>query len=292
MTTELVQITPRQMDRLVKEVDMVLRSHAVPDCFKHNGKIDREAVIQVATFGAALGSPSPVVTWENVDLIRGRTSLRSLAVLGIAQGAWGHRRKVWARWMHSDAEKLTKAILDGYHVDWPEQWRKDMHREVFTMEDAVRAGYVSKNPNYKTMPDTMLQRRCAKNFVKAVCPEVIMGLSDLIGQPIVIDAEVLSFTDDGDIVDAEIVEDVQGDGPKVGETTTVDPWPTAWSSMCRSAGMGADESAALIRFASEGRVSKSADLEPHLRPDAEQALTHVVDGGWHIADGKVVEEAR
>lgn len=54
----------------------------------------------------------------------------------------------------------------------------DDHIIKFTWEEAVQRGVVNRNPNYKTMPEVMLLRRCETKAARQVYQDVVHGLYD------------------------------------------------------------------------------------------------------------------
>lgn len=69
----------------------------------------------------------------------------------------------------------------------------EWHRVTVTIDDADRAGWTTRNPNYKTMPDRMLAARAITKAIALHCPEAKLLLPD-------------ADREEADWVDAEPVE--------------------------------------------------------------------------------------
>jgi hypothetical protein len=95
----------------------------------------------------------------------------------------------------------TLATRGGYDLDLPEitaetanatirrMGETSTHSVTVTMDMAKRAGWVSRNPNYGSMPEHMLAARACTWAISLYAPEVLHGVIIATGRPLVPELE-------------------------------------------------------------------------------------------------------
>jgi len=280
-----IEETDLSIRRLKAEVATIARSGMVPDSFRKGQGVDEAALLHLGLTAHALGITNLSTALMHIYNVQGKMCISADLAIGVAEA-----RGV-IRWRVVETT-VTSCTVEGFRCDWPQSWQATPTRIVYTTADATRAGLASKDM-WKKYPAQMLVARAKKQLAKILAADVLTGLADPLGQAlhVVADADDDVQADEVTVVvdrprppldlveDAEIVED------------DVDDWHEGWRAAVKAAGLGAASSKAIVRFVSDGKAELSADLDRVDWPVAEATLDHIVEGRWHIADGRVVESA-
>jgi hypothetical protein len=113
-------------------------------------------------FGAELGL-GPMMSLNKVDVVKGRPSPRAELARALALGA-GH--EIWV-----EESTNTRVIVSGKR-----RGSSHTHTVGWTMDDAKRAGLAGSTA-YAKYPRAMLLARASAELVRAMCPEVLGGIT-------------------------------------------------------------------------------------------------------------------
>lgn len=114
--------------------------------------------------GAEVGL-SPMASLRAFDNIQGTPAPKALTLRAIVQSLGHDIRIVEAT--------PTRAVVTGLRKGDPESERQT---STWTYERAEKAGYVAKNPNYKTKPTDMLVARATGEVSRWIAADAIMGM--------------------------------------------------------------------------------------------------------------------
>lgn len=114
--------------------------------------------------GAEVGL-SPMASLRAFDNIQGTPAPKAITLRAIVQSL-GHEIRVVE-------ETPTRAVVTGLRKGAPESERMTSE---WTYERAEKAGYVAKNPNYKTKPAEMLVARATGAVCRWIAADAIMGM--------------------------------------------------------------------------------------------------------------------
>jgi hypothetical protein len=125
-----------------------------------------EAAFAVIATGREIGL-SMMQSLRGIHVIESKPTLSADAMAGLVKS----RRDVCKFFrMVESSEKL--AVYETHRVGEPSPTRMQ-----FSIEDAARAGVMGKD-NWKKYPAAMLRARCITALVRAVYPDVLMGIYD------------------------------------------------------------------------------------------------------------------
>lgn len=224
-----------------------------------------EKVLVIALLGRNIGINNPLTACQYIFDIKGRPHIGYLGLKAALE-----LRGYLVAFDESCDEKKATVIgrCPGDPRDWP------IRRVTFTMADAVTAGLPARNPNYKTIPKTMLKARALTTWVNENAASVKLGLDQggflLAEDPVdLTDAvEISADTPDGEVIDAELVDDTD---PALAE------FVADWRAACETNDVTPAQSAAVLTKATGGVASKAAGVPAELRADAVHALRLFVE---------------
>lgn len=124
------------------------------------GKPEEAAVAMMA--GAEIGL-SPLAALGAFDVISGRAAPRAITLRAVAQSR-GHEIELVES---TDTRCKMKGRRRG-----SESWQT----VLWTIERATLAGFVTKNPNWKTQPAAMLVARATSEVARLVASDALLGL--------------------------------------------------------------------------------------------------------------------
>ena len=159
-------------------------------------------VLLAVEFGRSLGL-DPITAINMTHVVQGRPTASAQLVGALVRRA-GHTLRV-----RGDDTTATCKIV---RKDDPEF----TFEATWTMERAKAAGVLS-NPVWKTYPANMLKARAITECARDACPEVLAGISytsEELEGPAEVQAQQaetpeLGITDDGEVVHAELIDEVQ-----------------------------------------------------------------------------------
>lgn len=125
-------------------------------------------------YGAEIGV-GPMQSLAKIDIVKGRPAPRAELGRALALAA-GH--EVWV--VESTNTKVT--------VAGRRRGSQNVQQVTWTMDDAKKAG-IAGNPNYAKYPRQMLLARASAELVRAMCPDVLGGITSF--------AEEAADQDDG-----------------------------------------------------------------------------------------------
>lgn len=134
------------------------RTSFVPKAFQ--GKPDEVTAAILA--GQEMGL-SPMAALRSMHVIQGVAALSAISLRGLVQSK-GH--EIWT-------EEITasRAIVCGRR-----KGSDQVERVVWSMDRAQKAGFVSKNPNYKSQPQNMLLARATAECARLIAADALMGM--------------------------------------------------------------------------------------------------------------------
>jgi hypothetical protein len=198
--TELDTIQPKHVSRALEASAMMIPTSfegmwQIASMFTKSGMFSEitttEKAMVVLMAGLDLGI-SPSVAIRTIPVIKNRPSPSAQVLLAVMK----NRRDICLYFICIESDE-NHAIFETHRVGDPMP-----QKCTYTMDDAKKAGFYEKNPNYKSQPKIMLQWRCVTILGRTVYPDIINGLYTpdevaMIGTKMVVDKET------GDIVDAE-----------------------------------------------------------------------------------------
>lgn len=134
------------------------RTSFVPKAFQ--GKPD-EVTAAILT-GQEMGL-SPMAALRSMHVIQGTAGLDAIALRGLVQS---HGHEIW-----TEESTDVRAIVCGRR-----KGSDKVERVVWTIERAQKAGYVSKNANYKTVPQDMLLARATASVARLIDADGLLGM--------------------------------------------------------------------------------------------------------------------
>lgn len=143
----------------------------VPAEFKNKPAQIAAAVL----YGAELGL-GPMVSLSKIDIVKGRPAPRAELGRALAFAA-GH--EIWI-----EDQTNTKCTVMGKRRN-----SQHVHSVTWTLDDAKKAG-IAGNPNYAKYPRQMLLARASAELVRAMCPEVLGGITVFAEEAVDIDTDV------------------------------------------------------------------------------------------------------
>jgi hypothetical protein len=157
-------------------------------------------VLLAVEYGRSLGL-DPITAINMTHVVQGKPTASAQLVNALVRRA-GHRLQV-----RGDHQTATCRIIRNddpfvFEVTW-------------TIDRAKAAGLLS-NPTWKSYPQAMLKARAITECARDACPEVLAGISytaeEIGGAVEVVQQQTeqpeVAVTDDGKVIDAELVEDV------------------------------------------------------------------------------------
>jgi len=166
-------------DLIMRQADILASSTIIPAAYRRKAADIVAAGLAGRTYGWDV-----MTSLRQFHVIEGTASLKPESMLGLVRQAG-----------HSVTVELGPgiAVAKGKRVD-----TGDEHSASFTMVDAQAAGLAGKR-NWQQYEDAMLTWRAVAKLCRVLFPDVVLGAGYV---PEELGAEV---AEDGDIVDAEIV---------------------------------------------------------------------------------------
>lgn len=113
---------------------------------------------------------SPFLVMQNLDVIQGRPSWSSKALIGMINASGIYDFELQFDEKEKDGKPFSCQC-------WTERKGRKVTGPVIDMEMAQKEGWLNKNGSkWKTMPQVMLRYRAASFFNRMNCPEISMGL--------------------------------------------------------------------------------------------------------------------
>ena len=134
------------------------RTSFVPKAFQ--GKPDEVTAAILA--GQEMGL-SPMAALRGMHVIQGTAALSAITLRCLVQSR-GH--ELW-----TEETTATRAIVCGRR-----RGSDKVERVVWSMDRATKAGFVAKNPNYKSQPQSMLLARATAECARLIAADVLMGM--------------------------------------------------------------------------------------------------------------------
>jgi hypothetical protein len=148
----------RQAVAVRQIADGIVNTSFVPAAYR--GKPDEATAAILA--GAELGF-DPMASLRAFDNIQGTPAPKAITLRAVVQAAGHTIRIVESDERHCIVEGRRKGDTDGQRVEW-------------TIDRAVKAGFVTKNPNWKTNPAAMLVARATAEMARWIASDAIMGM--------------------------------------------------------------------------------------------------------------------
>lgn len=158
------------------EIKHLLESGAIP------GSIDTpEKLMTVMQTGKELGM-APMQTINNINVIKGKTVISAAGL-----GAMLKRRNVEFIWTKDFVTEDGKQITE-IEFEWISTVTNRPKTAKFSVswQEMERAGFTTKD-NWQRMPKNMLRARCMAYGVRALFPEILLGVytdSEIVDAPI------------------------------------------------------------------------------------------------------------
>jgi len=188
----------------------LIKSGFLPDSIK-----TQEQAVAIILTGQELGLPT-MYSLRNINVIKGKPTMSAEMQLAIFI-----RRGGLAQWIESTNERATLKLKHPYSDTW--------HTETFTFADAERAKLTKywddnkkewkPNQNYLKFPKNLLRARCTTNALRAVAPDIQMGLYDPEEMRAVVNSELA----EKDLIDINVPEVIEGE--EIYDTTPPVPEP-------------------------------------------------------------------
>ena len=188
-----IQLHNQSFETMLATAEKVLKSGFLPTSIK-----TPEQALTIMLTGQELGI-KPMHALRCINVIQGKPVLSSELQLSLFLKNGGD-----VKWIESTAEKAV--------IELKRQGSDHWHRETFTIQDAQRAGLTGKDI-WKKYPKALLKARVTSSGLRAVAPDVQMG---------VYDPEELESIEVPEIVTGEVVDD---DPPPTVDSPGVDPPP-------------------------------------------------------------------
>lgn len=134
------------------------RTSFVPKAFQ--GKPD-EVTAAILT-GQEMGL-SPMAALRSMNVIQGTAALSAISLRGLVQSK-GH--EIW-----TEESTATRAIVCGRR-----KGSEKIERVTWSMDRATKAGFVTKNPNYKSQPQNMLLARATAECARLIAADALLGM--------------------------------------------------------------------------------------------------------------------
>lgn len=157
--------------KLTTTVEDLLASNALPSALD-----SKEKIMAVIQYGKELGM-SELTALNSITLIKGKMVINS-AMLGALLKQKGYEY-IWTKdWEVSDAGTDHEKITTELEIMW---YSKTLKRELsnkfrMTWKELVIAGVVESNPTYKKYPKAMMRSRAMTAAVRAIAPEILLGM--------------------------------------------------------------------------------------------------------------------
>ncbi len=170
----------------------------VPESYRRNPA----AIAACIMFGAEIGVP-PMQSLSKIDVIKGRPAPRAELARALALAA-GH--EVWV-----EETTNTRVTVSGKR-----RGSQHVQTVTWTADDVKKAG-IGNNPNYAKYPRQMLLARASAELERAMCPDVLGGIT--------VFAEEAVDIDDGPVTDVaeKAVEKPKGTTRKRQQATVAPP---------------------------------------------------------------------
>lgn len=196
---DLVPSTPKPASTLSEQV-MFAKALADASLLPESYRRQPSNVLYALQAADALGI-HPMTAIQQVHVIKGKPSMSAELMRALVQRA-GHRFRI----VESTSQVATVEIVRADDPEFPQRFS-------FSMDDATRAKLTGKD-SWRTFPTAMLLARATSSAVRAVCPDVLMGIS---------------------YVPEEIGADVDADGEPVGhiDHTPDDMTEREWTNYCK-----------------------------------------------------------
>jgi hypothetical protein len=184
------------VEEMIKWAETIIESGLLPRSI-----VDPSQVITIVSHGKELGL-SPHVALNNIHVIQGRPTVSS-AMLGALL------KKHGVEWIVTkDYEKLEDDkhnVIDRI-TEFKFFWKSKVTGTILEAKHSVSwsqltvAGYTSKE-NYTKYPKEMMRARCLSSSVRALFPEVLMGLyTDLEINDIAPQSADVTVTEEGEVI--------------------------------------------------------------------------------------------
>lgn len=205
------------------------RTSFVPKAFQNKPDEVTAAILAGQEMGL-----SPMAALRSMHVIQGTAALSAIALRGLVQSK-GH--EIW-----TEESTATRAIVCGRR-----KGTDQVERVAWSMDRATKAGFVQKNPNYKSQPQNMLLARATAECARLIAADALMGMP----------------------YSSEELADEQAEAPKTRKVTRkkAEPAPTAEPEI---EAPSAEETAGDDEPADD---TPADDYEPPLWPDAAQPPT-------------------
>jgi hypothetical protein len=161
--------------RLTTTVEDLLASGALP-----SGIDSKEKIMTICQYGKELGLDA-MTSLNNIYLIKGKMVIAS-SILGALLRKNGYDFKWTANWEKDTSDKNTKGevitkIYSEIEIFWMSKTLSREMSSVFRMtwNEIEQAGLAGKEM-YEKYPKQMLRARTMSAAVRAICPEIMMGL--------------------------------------------------------------------------------------------------------------------
>ena len=141
------------------------KSNLVPKEYQNNIANCIVAIDLAQRLGA-----SPFLVMQNLDVIQGRPSWSSKALIGMINASGRYDFELQFDEKEKDGKPFSCQC-------WTEKKGRKVTGPVIDMNMAQAEGWLNKNGSkWKTMPQVMLRYRAASFFSRMNCPEIAMGL--------------------------------------------------------------------------------------------------------------------
>jgi hypothetical protein len=153
-------------------VEDLIASNALPSALD-----TKEKIMAVIQYGKELGM-GELTSLNSITLIKGKMVINS-AMLGALLKQRGYEY-IWTKdWEVTDAgNKDLEKITTELEIMW---FSKNLNRELsnkfrMTWKELIIAGVTETNPTYKKYPKAMMRARCMTAAVRAIAPEILLGM--------------------------------------------------------------------------------------------------------------------
>jgi hypothetical protein len=135
----------------------------------------KEKLMAVTQYGKELGM-DPLTAINSVSIIAGKMVVAS-SMLGALLKKKGYEY-IWTKDWDVEGEGPATRITTEIEIFWVS---KALKREIsqkfkMTWKELELAGLTESNPTYKKYPKAMLRARCISAAVRAVAPEILLGM--------------------------------------------------------------------------------------------------------------------
>lgn len=168
-TTDQKEIKLKNI-QLTTTVEDLLASEVLPP-----GVNSKEKILAITQYGKELGM-DPMTAINNIAVIKGKMVISS-SMLGALLKKHGYEYIWSANWLKENPGTKDELIYSEVEIYWVSKTLKRELSQKFrvTWQELALAG-LTGNPTYEKYPKFMLRARTLSAAVRAIAPEILLGI--------------------------------------------------------------------------------------------------------------------